>query len=139
MTSLTISTSFLSSYITLTGTKNIWHPDSGHKSCRITHSSHPQSCSFSVCLRLALVHSSYCAVTSNNKLAYQQLFAYPHLIMSSAHNQRLPKYLRPVWSNYRPVGCMWPATAFSVACGSIQEKSLILKFVEKRVMLYLSH
>jgi len=26
-----------------------------------------------------------------------------------------------VWSNYRPVGCMWPATVFSVAHQIIQE------------------
>ena len=32
---------------------------------------------------------------------------------------------------------MWPTTAFSVARGSIQEKSSNLKFVEKRVMLRL--
>ena len=36
-----------------------------------------------------------------------------------------------MWSNYRPVGRMWPATAFSGARGSIQEKSSHLKFVEK--------
>ena len=45
----------------------------------------------------------------------------------------------PVWSNYRPVGHMWPATAFSVACRSIQEKSSKLQLVEKWVRLYLSH
>ena len=44
-----------------------------------------------------------------------------------------------VWSNYRPAGHMWPATAFSVARGIIQEKSSYLKFVEKRVRLHLSH
>jgi len=45
----------------------------------------------------------------------------------------------PVWSNYRPVGRMWPSTAFSVARGIIQEKYSYLKFVEKRVRLHLSH
>jgi len=27
-------------------------------------------------------------------------------------------YCRSVWSNYRPAGRMWPATAFSLACRS---------------------
>jgi len=44
---------------------------------------------------------------------------------------------KPVWSNYRTAGCMWPATAFSVARGSIQKKSSNFKFVEKRVRLRL--
>jgi len=44
-----------------------------------------------------------------------------------------------VWSNYRLMGRMWPATAFSVARGRIQEKSSNLKFVEKRERLHLSH
>jgi len=44
-----------------------------------------------------------------------------------------------VWSSYRPAGRMWPATTFSVARGSIQKKSSILKFVEKHVRLHLSH
>ena len=44
-----------------------------------------------------------------------------------------------VWSNYRPAGRMCPATAFSVARGSVQEKSSNLKFVEKRVRLHLSY
>ena len=46
---------------------------------------------------------------------------------------------KAVWSNYRPPGRMWPATAFSVTRGSIQEKSLNQKFVEKRVRFDLSH
>jgi len=52
-------------------------------------------------------------------------------------NKRHP--YKTVWSNYRPAGRMWPATAFSVARGSIQDKSSNLKFVEKRVRLHLSH
>jgi len=42
-----------------------------------------------------------------------------------------------MWSNYRPVGRMWPATVFSVAFGSIQEKSANLIFVEKCVRSHL--
>jgi len=34
---------------------------------------------------------------------------------------------------------MWPATAFSMAHGSIQEKSSNLKFLGKRVRLRLTH
>ena len=44
---------------------------------------------------------------------------------------------KTIWPNYRPADRMWPTTAFSVARGSIQEKSSNLKFVEKRVMLRL--
>jgi len=40
---------------------------------------------------------------------------------------------RSVWSNYRPAGRIWPATAFAVARGIIQEKSWNLQFVEERV------
>jgi len=47
--------------------------------------------------------------------------------------------VKAIWSNYRPMCRMWPATAFSVARGSIQEISANLKFVEKRVRLHLSH
>jgi len=43
-----------------------------------------------------------------------------------------------VWSNYRPAGRMWPATAFSVACGSIQEKFSNVKFVEKCEVTFVS-
>jgi len=32
------------------------------------------------------------------------------------------EWTRPVWSNHRPAGRRWPATAFSVVRGSIQEK-----------------
>jgi len=46
---------------------------------------------------------------------------------------------KTVWSNYRAAGQTWPATAFSVALGNIQKKSLNLKFVEKCVRLHLSH
>jgi len=35
------------------------------------------------------------------------------------------------------MGCMWPATVFSVALGSIKEKSSNLIFVEKRVRSHL--
>jgi len=42
-----------------------------------------------------------------------------------------------MWSNYRLVGCMWLATVFSVALGSIQEKSSNLMFVQKRVRSHL--
>jgi len=44
-----------------------------------------------------------------------------------------------VWSNYSLAGSMWPATAFSMACWRIQEKSSNQKFVEKRVNVHLSH
>jgi len=47
--------------------------------------------------------------------------------------------LRTMWPHYRPTGRMAPATAFSVACGSIQKKYSNLKFVVKRVRLHLSH
>jgi len=53
---------------------------------------------------------------------YKKLAGFPQHLLSS-----------PVWSNYRP------ATAFSMARGSIQEKSSNLKFLEKRVRLHLSH
>jgi len=42
-----------------------------------------------------------------------------------------------MWSNYRLTGHMWLATVFSVALGSIQEKSSNLIFVEKRVRSHL--
>jgi len=42
-----------------------------------------------------------------------------------------------VWSNCRPVGCMWPTTVFSEALGSIHEKSSNLIFVEKRLRSHL--
>ena len=42
-----------------------------------------------------------------------------------------------MWSNYRPIGHMWPATMFLVARGSTQEKSSNLKFVDKRMRLHL--
>jgi len=44
-----------------------------------------------------------------------------------------------VWFNYRLAGRMWPPTAFSVARGSIQEKSSNQKYVEKRMRLQLPH
>ena len=53
-------------------------------------------------------------------------------------NSYFEKLVRPVWSNYSPAGRVWPATAFSVAHGSIQEKPSNTKFVEKRVRLHLS-
>ena len=40
-------------------------------------------------------------------------------------------WVKPVWSNYRPAGRVWPATAFSLARRSIQEKSSNLRFLEK--------
>jgi len=46
---------------------------------------------------------------------------------------------RSLCSNYRPASRMWSAAAFSVAPGSIQEKSSNLKFVEKRVKLRWTH
>jgi len=49
------------------------------------------------------------------------------------------KFPTTVWANYRPAGHVWPTTAFSVARGSIQEKSSNLKFVEKRVRFHSSH
>ena len=52
--------------------------------------------------------------------------------------------LNSVWSNYRAADRMWTATAFSVARGSVQEKSSKLKFDENRgyilhLRLHLSH
>jgi len=44
-----------------------------------------------------------------------------------------------VWYNYSPSGRKCPDTTFSVARGSIQERSSNLKFVVKRVRLNLSH
>ena len=44
---------------------------------------------------------------------------------------------KTMWSSYRPAGRIWPATVFSVALGSIQEKSSNLIFVEKRVRSHL--
>ena len=44
-----------------------------------------------------------------------------------------------VWSYYRPAGRMRPATAFSVARGSIQEKCWNLKVIEKCVRLHWSY
>ena len=41
--------------------------------------------------------------------------------------------------SYRSAGRMLPATGFSVARGSIQEKFSNMKFVEKRVSLQLCH
>ena len=38
--------------------------------------------------------------------------------------------IKPVWSNYRSARCMWVATAFSVARGSIQKISSNLKFLK---------
>jgi len=43
--------------------------------------------------------------------------------------------IKPVWSNYRPEGRMWPATTFPVARRSFQEKPSNLRFVEKCVSL----
>jgi len=58
-------------------------------------------------------------------------------LLSTADLAVLMLLYKTTWSNYRPVGHMWPATAFSVVLGSIQEKSSNLKFVEKRVRLHL--
>jgi len=70
-----------------------------------------------------------------------------HRVFSNVHTFPLTRMQRcvlksrcykAVWSNYRPAGRMWPATAFSVTRGSIQKKSSNLKYVEKRVRLHLS-
>jgi len=44
-----------------------------------------------------------------------------------------------VWCDYRQTGRMWPATALSLARGSIQKKTAYLKFVEIHLLLHLSH
>jgi len=46
---------------------------------------------------------------------------------------------RSVWSNYKSAGRMWPATAYSVAGRSIQEKSAHMKVVKKCVRSHFSH
>jgi len=40
---------------------------------------------------------------------------------------------KPVCSNYRPTRCMWPATAFSVARGTIKKKFFFILNLLKSV------
>jgi len=58
------------------------------------------------------------------------------LALTESQSHHWKQYFKSVWSNYRPAVCMWPATAFSVARGSIQQKSSNLKFL-KSVWVYI--
>ena len=81
-----------------------------------------------------LVNHEWCEVTllqeTSDGMAhlYSRLEKLVHGVQKVGH-----PWSKTMSSNYRPVVCMWPATVFSKALGSIQEKFSNLIFVEKRV------